>query len=717
MNVLESIRKRTGLLVGIVGLALVIFILESLLGSGSSIFSGDVNTVGVVNGKKIDRNEFYTKVENQLNGIRQQKQTNDIDDQTRKQVVEYIFQSYISEHVIKPQYNKLGLSVGEDELYENMVVNPSQVVIQRLTDPNTRQLNPQFALPDGSLDRNKWKQVVASVTGDQELAVKQMEEDVANTRLAEKYSALIKKAIYVTAAEAKSNYIAQGTKLNVSFVMKRYDSVGDSAVKVSDDDLKKYYEDNKYKYVNNKASRKIEYVSFPIAPSVDDVAAIEKNSMEIADAFKAKKASEDSAFMMAESENGQIIVQEFSRKNMVIRDTTIYTDPIGTVYGPYNEGAYFKIYKLSEINNIADSCKVRHILIGTIDPQTQKATRAKAAAKKTADSLLVLIKDKKVTFDTLVKTISDDKGSVDKGGDYGWFNETTQFVEPFKNAGLRGVKGNISVVETAFGYHIIEVVDLSATRHTNYRLEQIFKPIVPSEETTKRIFEEAKQFAGENNTGELFDKGIETKKLTKRLADNIDENDITIPGLESAKELVRWVYSANKNDVNLFSYNDKHMVVKLSSIKEKGYLPLEDVKDDVMAEAIQQKKAEMFLSEFKAKAAGSSSVEDIAKKLNLEALTQDNLTPEAHNVQGVGHDDVLVGTAAGTKQGSISKPIAGELGVFVVKVNAVMPGAPVADYKEHKKMLEQMYTYRADTEFYTALKDKANIENHTGRYE
>ena len=329
----------------------------------------------------------------------------------------------------------------------------------------------------------------------------------------------------------------------------------------------------------------------------------------------------------------------------------------------------------------------------------------------------MLIKDKKVTFDTLVKTISDDKGSVDKGGDYGWFNESTQFVEPFKNAGLMGVKGNISVVETPFGYHIIEVLDLSTTRHTNYRLEQIFKPIVPSEETTKRIFEEAKQFAGENSSAELFDKGIETKKLTKRLADNIDENDITIPGLESAKELVRWVYSANKGDVNLFSYNDKHMVVKLSSIKEKGFLPLEDVKDDVMAEAIQQKKAELFMSEFKAKAAGSSSIDDMAKKLNLEAMTQDNLGPESHNVQGIGHDDVLVGTAAGTKPGALSKVIAGEVGVFVVKVNAVIPGPPTTDYKDHKKMLEQMYSYRADTEFYSALKEKANIENHTGRFE
>ncbi len=717
MNILESIRKRTGLLVGIVGLALVIFILESLLGSGASIFGGNQNVIGMVNGKKIDRNEFYTKVENQLNMIRQQKQSNDIDDQTRKQVVDYIFQAYISDNVIKPQYNILGLSVSEDELYENMVVNPVQTIIQRLTDQKTGKIYEQLARPDGSLDPNKFRSFVSTASGDQELFVKQMEEDVTNTRLAEKYATLVRKAIYVTTAEAKQNYLQQNAKLNVSFVEKRYDSVGDSAVKVTDDDIKKCYDESKYKYITLNTNRKIEYVSFPIIPSKEDVAAIEKDAQRAAEGFKNKSRAEDTAYMMAESQNGNIVIQDFSRKTMIIRDTNVFKDPVGTVYGPYNEGAYFKIYKLEDIRSIADSAKVRHILIGTIDPQTQKPTRAKERAKKIADSLLVLIKEKKQTFDTLVKTMTDDKGSIDKGGDYGWFDESKQFVEPFKNAGLMGVKGNISVVETQFGYHIIEVVDVSPTRHTNYRLAQIFKPIEPSEETTKRIFDEAKQFAGENNTGELFEKGVEAKKLTKRIADNIQESDVTIPAVENAKELVKWVYNANKGDVNLFSYNDKHLVIKLASIKNKGYLPLEEVKDEVTTEAIQQKKAKLFLSEFKTKATGAASIEDIAKKMNLEPLTQDNLSPEAHNVQGVGHDDIFVGTAAGTKTGVTTKPIAGETGVFVLKVNSMKPADPMTDFKAQKRNMEQMFSYRADAEFYSALKEKANIENHTGRFE
>lgn len=717
MNILESIRKRTGLLVGIVGLALVIFILESLLGSGSSIFTSDMNTVGIVGGKKIDRNEFYTKVEGQLNMIRQKKQSNDIDDQTRRQVIDYIFQAYISDNVIKPEYAKLGLAVSEDELYENMIINPGQTVVQRLTDPNTGKVYEQLAGPDGSLDKNKFRQFVSGASGEMELFVKQMEEDVTNTRLAEKYAMLVRKAMYVTTAEAKQSFVAQNTKLNVSIAMKRYDEVSDSAVKVTEDDIKKYYNENKHKYLNEETSRKIEYVAFNIFPSESDVAAIEKDAQRVAEGFKNKTTGEDSAYMMAESENGSITIQDFTRKNMIIKDSTVYTDAVGTVYGPYNEGAYFKVYKLQKVNTLADSAKVRHILIGTMDPKTNQPKRSMAAAKKTADSLITLIKEKKVTFDTLVKTVSDDLGSIEKGGDYGWFTEDIGFVEPFKNAGLMGVKGNISPVETQFGIHIIEVLDVSKTSHQSYRLAQIFKPIVPSEETTKNIFNEAKQFAGENNNADAFDKAIDAKKLSKRIADNVKEADYTIPGMENARELVRWVFGAKKGEVNLFSFNDKHLVVKVSSIKEKGFLPLEDVRDEVVIGATEKKKAEYIINEFNTKAAGASSVEDIATKLGVQVVKQENLNPESHNIMGIGVDNVVIGTAAGIKQGVISKPIVGDMGVFVIKVNSAEVAPAPKDYKMQKMQLEQMIAYRADGDAYNALKQKANIENYIGRFE
>lgn len=714
-SVLESIRKRTGLLVGIVGLALAIFVLQSLLGSGASIFGGgDQSNVGNIDGRKIDRNEFSAKVENQLNTIRQQKQTNDVDDATKGQVIDFIWQQYVNDLVIKPQYEKVGITVGEDEVYDKVVSNPVQSVLQQLSDPKTQQINPQFARADGSLDLVKWKQAVQNLPADQEYALKQMEDNVKQTSMAQKYATIIKKGLYTTTAEAKAIYKEQNTKANISFVVKRFDAVSDSSIKVTNAELEKYYKDYSYEFFNPETTRKIEYVAFNVTPSVDDLANIEKDAIRAANEFKGKSLKEDSAYIPQESENGAITIQDFTKKTMIVRDSSIFTSPIGAVFGPYNEGAYFKIYKLEAINSVADSAKVRHILIGTMDPQTQQPKRSLEQAKKQADSLIVLIKEKKVTFDTLVKTISDDGGSKDKGGDYGWFDENKGFVEPFKNAGLMGIVGNITAVQTQFGYHIIEVLDVSKTRHNSYKVAQIFKLIAPSDETNQDIFTKANEFAGKNNTSELFDKAIDAQKLTKRVADNLKEGERQIPNLENPKELVKWAYTAKKGEVSVFTFADKHVVAKLVAIKNKGTLPLEDVKDEVTAKAKQQKKAEQFLTEFKN---AGTTVEQIATKLSLEVKKQESLTLASRNIEGLGHDDVIIGTVAGSKQGATSKATIGDNGVFVVAVNGIIAAPEVKDFKMQKMQSEQAIGGRSDYEVFNALKEKAEIEDHKSRIE
>ncbi|HRH12369.1 MAG TPA: peptidylprolyl isomerase, partial [Bacteroidia bacterium] len=347
-----------------------------------------------------------------------------------------------------------------------------------------------------------------------------------------------------------------------------------------------------------------------------------------------------------------------------------------------------------------------------MDMATQQPKRTLAQAKKQADSLLVLIKDKKVTFDTLVKTFSDDGGSKDKGGDYGWFGEDKGFVEPFKNAGLMGKKGDISVVETQFGYHIIEVLDVSEGKHDTYKVAEIFKLIAPSDETNQRIFAQANEFGGKNNTASLFDKGVEEQKLSKRIADNISENDRQLPGIDQAKELVRWVYSANKGDVQVFSLLDKHIVAKLSNIKSKGILPLEDVKDEVTEKARQQKKAEAFAEEFKK--TGATSVDDYAAKLNLEARKSEGIPATGHGFDGF-HDDMMMGVLSGLKQGATSKIIQGEAGVFVVALTAVntTPGQPEPKFKRME--MEQELGGRSDYEVMAVLKELAEIEDHKSK--
>jgi peptidyl-prolyl cis-trans isomerase D len=715
VSVLEKIRRRTGLLVGIVGLALVIFILESLLGSGASIFGNDeMSAAGYINGKKVDRNEFIMRLENQLNNYRQRNGGKEIDDATRSQALESVWQQYIIDQVMNPEFKRVGLMVGEDEIYQNVVVNPAQAILQNLTNQQTNRIDDQFARPDGTLDPNKWKQAVQNVTGDNEMAVRSMEEQVKSTRYFEKFRSLITKGLYVTNAEAKQKFEIEQHHLSVSFVGKRLDAVSDSAVKVTDEELEKYFNEHTYLYYNLEANRRIEYVTFNVLPTPEDVASVEKEAIRVAGDMKGKTTAEDSAIMMQENENGAITISDFTRKNMPVRDSSVYKSAPGTVFGPYNEGAYFKVYKLEAINSLADSARVRHILVGINDPKTSQPKRSMATAKREADSVLVLLKAKKVSFDTLVKTYSDDLGSITKGGDYGWFDEEEGFVEPFKNAGLKGTKGNITVVETQFGYHIIEVLDVSKSRHNSFKIAQVMKMIAPTEETTQSIFAKANQFAGENNTGELFDKGVEKEKLTKRLADNIREGEYQVPGLDSPKELVKWAYTAKKGDVSLFNFNDRFIVAKLSSIKEKGTMPFEDVKEEVAMRVRKEKKGEMLLKEFAA-AANAKTIDEVAAALKLTVVRQENMDFGPSMVDQFGHDEVFVGKAFGSKTGTVSKAFAGELGVYMFVLTAERRDAAPVDFVAQRQDIERQITGRSDYEVFNVLKEKANIEFHKSR--
>lgn len=716
VSVLEKIRRRTGLLVGIVGLALVIFILESLLGSGASIFGNDeMSAAGYINGKKVDRNEFILRLENQLNNYRQRNQGREIDDAARSQAVETVWQQYIIDQVMKPEFEKIGLAVGENELYEYVVVNPAQTIIQNLTDPNTNRVNEQFSRPDGSLDPIKWKQAVLSVTGENEMAVRSMEEQVKSTRYFEKFRNLVSKSLYVTKAEAKRKAELEQTHLNVSYIGRSFDELKDSLVTPTDEEIEKYFNEHTYFYYNQETSRRVEYVTYNVLPTEADVALVEKEALRVAAEMKGKTAAEDSSIMMQENENAQVIISDFNRKNMPVRDSSVYKGSAGTVYGPYNEGAYFKVYKLAAINSVADSARVRHILVGINDPQTNQPKRTMPRAKAEADSVLALLKKKAANFDSLVVRYSDDLGSKTNGGDYGWFDETKGFVEPFKNAGLMGTKGNISVVETQFGYHIIEVLDVSKARHNSYKIAQVMKLIAPSEETTQSIFAKANQFAGENNTGELFDKGVEKEKLTKRLADNIKDGEYQVPGIESSKELVKWAYTANKGDVSLFNFSDKFIVAKLSGIKNKGTLPLEEVKDEVAFRVRQQKKGELLLKEFNEKAGTATSLAAAATALGKAVNTQENMDFGPGMVDLFGHDNIMVGTAFGSAQGKLVKPFVGEMGVYMLVRNGERKETVAQDFSAQIQEISKQMAGRSDYEVFNVLKEKANIEFFKGR--
>ncbi len=728
MSVLEKIRNKTGLLVGIIGLALVLFVLQSALSSGSTLFGTNERSIGTIAGSDIGAQEFGQKVNETV--AMYQKGGQQVDDQTKQMIIDQTWNQLINEKVIKEEYKNLGITVSEEELTDLMLVHPHTYVMQQFTDRQTGKVNPQFAKPDGTLDINKLNTLVQQMQPEQEKSWAALEEQVKEIRTNEKYNALIKKGLYVTTSQAKLDYAAQTRSMNVKFVMKRFNAVADSTMKVSDEEIQKYYNEHQYMFKNEETSRKMEYLVWDAVASEGDIQNIKKDLSLIAESFKkTTTAAEDSALMQAENEESRIDIASVKKGQISPEiDSSVYTAPNGTVYGPYQENNTVKVTKLIGSNSILDSAKVRHILLAYAGSgASQDVKRSKDQAKKLADSLLLVLKKENKKFADFVKTYSDDGGKKEqpgktewmgKDGNYGWLNDNSGFVESFKTFGLTGKKGDLAVVESNFGFHIMEVLDVSKGQQKKYSLATITRKIEPSDETRRTYFAQASEFAGKNTSKELFTKAAEDQKLNKRIADNIHEGERSISGLDNPKEMVRWAYEAAIGDVNKepFTFGNRYVVATLTDIKSKGTATLEQVKDDVTLKVKTEKKAEQFIKEISDKMSGVKSVNDLAQKMGVQAERSENLLFSSYSVTGVGREDAFCGIASVLKPNTLSKPTKGQAGVFVVEVESVKE-TPVKDYKDTKKSSAISLSSRVDYEVTEALKAMANIEDHKAKYD
>jgi peptidyl-prolyl cis-trans isomerase D len=128
----------------------------------------------------------------------------------------------------------------------------------------------------------------------------------------------------------------------------------------------------------------------------------------------------------------------------------------GNTFGPYIDGKNVTIAKLIGSKQWPDSASVRHILVGTVNPQNGQQIRDDSTAKKLVDSIKNAITGG-ASFDALVEKYSDDAGSKSKGGKYEMFAQA-QMVKEFNDYSFDNAVGSKGVVKSEFGYHYIEVL-------------------------------------------------------------------------------------------------------------------------------------------------------------------------------------------------------------------------------------------------------------------
>jgi peptidyl-prolyl cis-trans isomerase D len=716
MAVLNKIRQRSLFLILIIALALFSFVLSDLF-KNSSAFTGSQDIVATINGQDVNRVDFMNKVElaqRQLgpNG-------------TSTQAMNRVWDLEVRKAIMKTQFDELGLTVEKDQMRDLL--------------KNSFSSFPEFLNEAGVFDENKLNEFIANlkataptptVLGGQ-IQINyddwvDNEKSIAVGAQEQSYYNMIKAGITSTIGEAKVDYVLENEAVDVKFVQVPFTSISDSIVKVSKSEIEDYINANQKKFEVD-ASRDINFVEFKEVASIEDEEAIKNsviallnNKVEYNDVSKLN----DTIIGLRETKDVENFINTYSdvkyNDNFVSKNTlpatvqdSIFKLGVGQYYGPYKDNGMFKISKVVAEKTIPDSVKVRHILIPFVGAQSAQpdVTQTEAEAKKTADSVLAVVKANKSKFPELVTALSSDLGSVEKGGEYD-FHPYNTMVPEFNDFEFEGKTGDLGVVKTAFGFHIIEILG-QKEKNRVLKIATLAQKIEPSEKTIDDVFNATSKFEIAIQDKDFQEVATKNSYEVKPV-NGIKELDENIPGLGSQRSIVRWAFEdgTKVGDYKRFSIpNGGFVVVQLSASNKKGLMSVEAASVTAIPEIRKEKKAKMI----REKIAGKS-MDAIASSQNVTVQNASAVNMKNPTLSGAGNEPLVVGNAFGLKVGQKSKLIDGNNGVYMIEVTNKTEAPKLDNYQAVANRLTAARVGAAQVKVYNALKEAAEIEDNRAKF-
>uniref|UniRef100_UPI0040473962 SurA N-terminal domain-containing protein n=1 Tax=Algoriphagus sp. TaxID=1872435 RepID=UPI0040473962 len=701
MALIKQIRQRTGLAIGVIAGGLILFLLGGdLLSPNSTLLNSNQNIVGEIAGEEITLEEFSLKVEEYKAAF--QQRTGRIPAEAELvSVREQAWQALIVERVFQEEYDKLGLTISSQELID--MVQGKNIV----PELRAQLMNPQT----GQFDKTQLITFLQSLeTADpaQQAAWAQQEKLFAQARSRVKYDNLIATTEYATTAEAKFEHKLANTIADASILFVPYYVIPDGDIQIQDSELSAYLSKNKEKFkVGNAAN--LEYVSFSILPSGEDSAAVISKITALTDELKA--AGNDSAFVSKNSELQQPF-QTFAPGDQlpVALTTNVDVPAKGETYGPFiTANSSYVTYKITDQYQGTPRMRASHILFGTEGMDDS----GKAAVKTQAETVLAEIKASG-NFEVAARQYGQD-GTAQNGGDLGWFAKA-DFVEPFANATYaarsKGLLPNL--VETEYGYHIIQVTELPATSYTKLAILEL--ELVASDLTRNEAFRNADAFVAESGNRNEFTENATEKGFRIIQANNVDPTSRNLNNLTDARQVVIWAFSeATVGEVStVFELNDAYLVASLVSRKEEGEAKLEDVKDQVKQLVLNEKKAALIQEKLSAKA----TLEEM-KGVFIDAAINEvpSLRLSDAVLPGIGFAPKAIGTIFGLQgSGQLTKPVQEDIGVLVGRLNTLTPAAEIGDYTVYQSQLTQGAFQRMTYQIMMALQELAKVKDYRYKY-
>lgn len=721
MAVIGKIQKNSLLLLIVIGGAMLAFIFTDLL---SNMGGGDDPTpMATIYGEEIDEAELNELEESFINREKQNYyyQQKEWDSNAEKTAKDQAFNEYVRRDLMNRELDALGIKVSADELNDMVLGNHIHPWIsqersfqdamgQFSKDSVAKYISYLENEPDG-IDTAMYARWV-----DTKKAWKEFENELAESRRADKYVTLIKKGVYVNQLEAKNQYVGANENRQISYVIQKYSDIPSDEIELTDEDLLAYFEEhkNEKKYEQLDEAAVIDFVEFPVIFTEDDVNDAVESLEKVKESFA---KSENDVYFMANKSDVEFYsdstqfklggdVFSFTPTGATypsIADEAIQAADSGDVVGPFVAGDQAVILKVKGFGT-EEQAWVRHILISN-------QGRTDAQAKVKADSIVNVIKANN-NFTEMVTAVSEDPGSIANGGEYKWFPKG-RMVEAFENASFNGPKGKLQVVKTNYGYHIVEVLDRRNAKLPI--LAPIVKQIKASVETKSAIEDLAYEFIanvndtpGDSSFYEIAKHdslAVNNSRLTIRYSYVMGFNDEN--GIRAIKKF-SFAKDAMEGDVSDPIYdNGSYKVAVISNKIAEGTPNFEDVKEQMRFPALRDKQAKVYIE----KMGGTQNLQEIVAKMpNLKIQTV-NVNFNVNTIQGGGgNEPEVVGYIyAVDKPNVMLRPIEGVTGVYVIIVDEIIPAPETTDYSADQMTLRMGRQANADNLVIRALREKADV--------
>lgn len=665
MATLQKIRTKGPLLVIVIGLALFAFI----AGDAWKVFQPHQSQdAGEVNGEVISVQEYQALVEEYTEVVKFSSGMTALSDEQTNQIKDEVWRTYVSNKLIEKEAKKLGLTVSKAEIQSiiNEGVNPmlQQTPFRnQQTGAFDKDMLKKFLVDYSKMDKNTPAEYQNYYESMHNFWVF-IEKSLIQNRLASKYQALVSKSLVSNPVEAQATFDARVNQMDLLLAAIPYSSIVDSTITVKESDLKDLYAKKKEQFKQNVEARNIKYIDVQVKASAEDKAAIEKEVAE--SAVQLGEGATDYTSLVRSASSLYPYVDLYYNKAAFPADVTARMDSVsmGEVYGPYYNltDNTINTFKVLAKSVVADSVEFRQIQIYAEDPIKMKAKADSVYnAIKGGANFMEVAKKYGQTGDATWMTAANYENAKVEGADFK-FLSTVYSLGVNESANLDLGQANV----------ILQVINKKAMKD-KYKVAVVKRSVDFSKETYNRAYNSFSQFIAANPTLDKVVANVETAGYNLIDRTDLYSSEHGVDQIKGTRDALKWVFAAKVGDVSSLyecGNSDRMLFIALASVVKEGYRSLEQVKDQLRAEIVKEKKAEKIMADMKATNATSFGQYGTMAQAVTDSVKHVTFAAPAY-VPSLRSSEPLVGAYASVGElNKISAPIKGNAGVFVLQLYA-----------------------------------------------